>query len=206
MTKASEACPGLPYQDHTEPTNPSLKSYGNGLEHWVIHFRENPKTKGRSPGEPAQAPQGNLSRDGTEANEGPLEPLSKVETPKIKLLGSQFRCSQTLAGLTLTTSCQPQCCPRPDSLASKEGAHIPLPALGGGLPKWLSGKESTCQCRRCGCNPWVGKIPWRRKWQPTPGYSCLGNPMDRGAWWAMSMEVAKVSDTTECLGSNKADC
>ena len=24
------------------------------------------------------------------------------------------------------------------------------------------------QCRRPGFNPWVGKIPWRRKWQPTP--------------------------------------
>ena len=32
-------------------------------------------------------------------------------------------------------------------------------------------KEPTCQCRRCkrrGFNPWVGKIPWRRAWQPTP--------------------------------------
>ena len=39
-----------------------------------------------------------------------------------------------------------------------------------GLPWWLSGKESTCQCRRCRrlrFNPWVRKIPWRRKWQPT---------------------------------------
>ena len=36
------------------------------------------------------------------------------------------------------------------------------------LPWWLSGKESACQLRRCGFNPWVGKIPWRRKWQPTP--------------------------------------
>ena len=36
------------------------------------------------------------------------------------------------------------------------------------FPKWLGGKESTCQCRRCGFNPWVGKIPWRRKRQPTP--------------------------------------
>ena len=35
------------------------------------------------------------------------------------------------------------------------------------LPSWLSGKESTCQYRRCGFNPWVMKIPWRRKWQPT---------------------------------------
>ena len=37
-----------------------------------------------------------------------------------------------------------------------------------GLPRWLSGKESACQCRRCRFNPWVGEIPWRRKWQPTP--------------------------------------
>ena len=33
---------------------------------------------------------------------------------------------------------------------------------------WLNGQESTCQCRRFGPNPWVMKIPWRRKWQPTP--------------------------------------
>ena len=37
-----------------------------------------------------------------------------------------------------------------------------------GLPWSLSGKESSCQCRRCGFHPWVRKIPWRRKWQPTP--------------------------------------
>ena len=37
-----------------------------------------------------------------------------------------------------------------------------------GLPRWLSGEESAPQCKRCGFNPWVRKIPWRRKWQPTP--------------------------------------
>ena len=40
-----------------------------------------------------------------------------------------------------------------------------------GLPWWLSGIESACQFRRhkrCGLSPWVGKIPWRRAWQPTP--------------------------------------
>ena len=40
-----------------------------------------------------------------------------------------------------------------------------------GLPRWLSGKESTCRCRGCRrhmFNPWIRKIPWRRKWQPTP--------------------------------------
>ena len=31
-----------------------------------------------------------------------------------------------------------------------------------------SGKESACQCRRHKFNSWVRKIPWRRKWQPTP--------------------------------------
>ena len=36
------------------------------------------------------------------------------------------------------------------------------------FPWWLGGKESTCQCKRCRFNPWVRKIPWRKKWQPTP--------------------------------------
>ena len=34
----------------------------------------------------------------------------------------------------------------------------------------VSSKESTCQCsrcKRCGLDPWVGKITWRRKWQST---------------------------------------
>ena len=32
-----------------------------------------------------------------------------------------------------------------------------------------SGDKSVClQCRRHGFDPWVGKIPWSRKWQPTP--------------------------------------
>ena len=39
------------------------------------------------------------------------------------------------------------------------------------LSRWLTGKGYACQCRRYrifGFNPWVGKITWRRKWQPTP--------------------------------------
>ena len=42
-----------------------------------------------------------------------------------------------------------------------------MPMAMSGLPWWLNGKESTCQSRRRGFDPWVGKIPWRRKWQPT---------------------------------------
>ena len=40
-----------------------------------------------------------------------------------------------------------------------------------GFPGGISGEEPACQCRkhkRHGLDPWVGKIPWRRKWQPTP--------------------------------------
>ena len=40
-----------------------------------------------------------------------------------------------------------------------------------GFPSGISGEESTCQCRRhkrCRFDPYVGKIPWRREWQPTP--------------------------------------
>ena len=35
------------------------------------------------------------------------------------------------------------------------------------FPRWLSRKESTWQCRKCRFGPWVGKIPWSRKWQLT---------------------------------------
>ena len=31
-----------------------------------------------------------------------------------------------------------------------------------------TGKELTCQCRKGMFDPWVGKMLWRRKWQPTP--------------------------------------
>ena len=37
-----------------------------------------------------------------------------------------------------------------------------------GLPRCLSSAESASRCRRCGFNPWFRKIPWKRKWQPTP--------------------------------------
>ena len=37
---------------------------------------------------------------------------------------------------------------------------------------------------------WVGKIPWRKEWQLTPGF-LPGNPMDRGAWGATVHGVTK---------------
>ena len=58
----------------------------------------------------------------------------------------------------------------------KQLSTKPIPR--GGLPKWRSGKKSACQCRRrrkCGFDSWVGKIPWRRKWQPAPVIFAFGS-------------------------------
>ena len=66
------------------------------------------------------------------------------------------------------------------------------------LPRWLSGKESTCQCRRCGFDPWVGKIPCRRKWQPTPVF-LLGKSHGQRSLAGHSLWGRKESDITEQL-------
>ena len=39
-----------------------------------------------------------------------------------------------------------------------------------GIPKWLSGEEPACQCRRRKCDPWVRKSSWRKSWLPTLAY------------------------------------
>ena len=51
------------------------------------------------------------------------------------------------------------------------------------LPRWLSGKESACQCRRLSWHrfdPWARKIPCRRKWQSTAGF-LPGKPLGQRA-------------------------
>ena len=60
-----------------------------------------------------------------------------------------------------------------------------------GFPGGSSGKE----CRRCGLDPWAGKISGEGNGNPLQ-YSCLGNPVDRGAWGATVYGVAEESDTT----------
>ena len=50
---------------------------------------------------------------------------------------------------------------------------------------------------RHGFNSWGGKIPWRRKWQPTPVFLSMDNPMDGGAWQATVSWGHKELDVTE---------
>ena len=59
-----------------------------------------------------------------------------------------------------------------------------------GLPWWFRQKRISLQGRRPRFDPWVGKIPWRRAWQPTL-YSYLKNPKDRWAWWTLVHGIAK---------------
>ena len=55
-----------------------------------------------------------------------------------------------------------------------------------GLPQWLSSKESSCNAGDTGITfsiPGLGRSPGGRNGNPLQ-YSCLKNPIDRGAWQA----------------------
>ena len=58
---------------------------------------------------------------------------------------------------------------REDKLSYNQQAFL-VNCLKKGLPRWLGGKKKNlpANAEDTGLNPWVGKIPWRRKWQPTP--------------------------------------
>ena len=58
------------------------------------------------------------------------------------------------------------------------------------FPGGTSGKESARGHKGLGFDSCVGKIPWRRKWQPTPVF-LPEDPVDRGAWWFTVHGVAK---------------
>ena len=65
------------------------------------------------------------------------------------------------------------------------------------FPGGSDGKESTCSAGITGSIPGLGR---KSECLPTP-YSCLGNLMDKGAWWATVLGGRKESDTTERLSA-----
>ena len=67
-----------------------------------------------------------------------------------------------------------------------------------GFPSWLSGKEFAFQCRKCVFNPRVRKIPWRKKWQPTPVF-LPGKSHGQRSLVGCSPWGHKGSDTTKDL-------
>ena len=86
--------------------------------------------------------------------------------------------------------------------ALKESYIWRLGRQSSGVTDWISPDfhKEVAQCEQCACkcrrrrrrgfHPWVGNVPWSRKWHPTPVF-CLENPMDRGACWAAVHGVAK---------------
>ena len=92
-------------------------------------------------------------------------------------------------GRTVVTTEPPE---KSQGLPSKDTSVLFF-SLRWGHPSWCSGKESTCQGRRCKrhrFDPWVGNITWRRRWHSIQ-YSCLENFLGRGAWWPTVHEAAK---------------
>ena len=76
----------------------------------------------------------------------------------------------------------------------------------------LSGKEYACQYRRhkrCEFNPWVGKMPWRRAWQPSPIFLPGESHGERSLvgyspWGHKESDKAEVTQHTHIMGKDMA--
>ena len=79
--------------------------------------------------------------------------------------------------------------------------HLRLPSTP--FPGGRVVKNSACQCRRCGFHPWVGKISWRKKWQPSPVF-LLGkshgqrSPGGYRPWGPKEWDTAEWTHTHTC--------
>ena len=81
----------------------------------------------------------------------------------------------------------------PSTERKEKGLSIYMrPWINHGLPSGTNGKEPTNaeDIRDAGSTPALGRSPREGNGNPLH-YSCLGNPMDRGAWWATVHRVAK---------------
>ena len=76
-----------------------------------------------------------------------------------------------------------------------------------GFPGSAVVEELASQCRRHGFSPWVGKILWRRKWQPTSG--CLSGKSHgqrRLTEESMGSQSCVHGDTPEHLNTHSKGC
>ena len=85
-------------------------------------------------------------------------------------------------------------CSQALNLSHQHNCHAPPP----GFPGISVDKESSYNARDPGSIPGWGRFPGEGNGYPLQ-YSCLGSPMERGAWWATLHEGLKESDTTEGL-------
>ena len=80
------------------------------------------------------------------------------------------------------------------------GAHL----MQHGVPRWLSGKEPACNVGDVDLISGSGRSPGQGNGNPLQ-YSCLGNPVDRGAEGATVYGLTKESDTIEQLNNIEHD-
>ena len=73
-----------------------------------------------------------------------------------------------------------------------------------GFPRWFSGSRIDLWCRRPGFDPWFRKIPWSRKWQPTPVFL----PKGSHGLWSLGDYKSIVSQRVrhDCLASCGSRC
>ena len=70
-----------------------------------------------------------------------------------------------------------------------------------GFPCGSTGKESACNAGDLCSIPGLARSPGERKGSPLQ-YSCLGNPVDRGAWWAVIHGITKKPNTSQRISNN----
>ena len=68
--------------------------------------------------------------------------------------------------------------------------HVHLSSMSSKFPVWLRWLRVCLQCGSLRFNPWIGNFP-REGSGTLLQYSCLENPMNRGAWWATVCGVTK---------------
>ena len=72
------------------------------------------------------------------------------------------------------------------------------------LLRWHSGKESACQEMQEMKVRYLGWVPGEGNGSPLQ-YSCMGNPMDRGAWWAIVHGIAESWAGLKRLSNNSSE-
>ena len=113
---------------------------------------------------------------------------------RICCLYDMSHCTSTV---TVTVSAALEMWHSPQYCLTRLGCcHQMLPKYCWSFPDGASGKEPACQCRRCRFNPWVRRIPWRRKWQPIPVF-LPGKSQGRWRLVGHSPRVHKESNLTE---------
>ena len=76
-----------------------------------------------------------------------------------------------------------------------------LSGLGAGFPDGSVSKESACNAGDLGLIPGLGRSPGEGPSNPLQ-YSCLENPINRGAWWATVHGVTKSQTQLKRLSTH----